>query len=153
MKKSFKTQKGVEAQNKDLVKKYYTDLDKTENRELDKFIEKYISRNFVLHLPGGLEIKGKEGLKEYYASSKEAFSDGTHTVNAIIVESNMVAFRATAKAKHLGTFMGIQPSGQEFTTTFAGFWKLDNGKIIEWWSEYDALGMMMQLGMELKMKE
>jgi hypothetical protein len=43
MKKSFKAHKEVEVQNKDLVKQYYADLDKTMIRELDKFIEKYIN--------------------------------------------------------------------------------------------------------------
>lgn len=32
-------------------------------------------------------------------------------------------------------------------------WQIQNEKIVEWFSEYDALGMMRQLGMELQMKQ
>jgi len=137
---------------KDLVNQYYADLDKTSVDGLNKFVSKYVSSDFVLHLPGGMEIKGTSGLQEYYTNSMSAFKEGSHTIDETIEEENKVAFRATASAIHKGVFMGIPPAGQKFTTSFAGFWKVKDQKIVEWWSEYDALGMMQQLGMELKMK-
>ena len=149
----FKTQHALEIRNKDLIKQYYDDLDKSRVDELDKFIEKYISPDFVLHFPGGVDINGIEELTEYYASSMKAFSDGTHTIDEIITNGNKLAFRAAANTTHTGTFMGIQPTGQSIKITFAGFWSIKDGKIVEWWSEYDALSMMMQLGMELQMKD
>ena len=136
-----------------ILNQYYADLDKTNIDELNKFLSKHVSSEFVLHLPGGMEIKGIAGLQEYYTNSMSAFKDGNHTIDETIEEENKIAFRATASAIHKGVFMGIPPTGQKFTTSFAGFWKVKNKKIVEWWSEYDALGMMLQLGMELKMKE
>lgn len=138
---------------KDLVNKYYADLDKTNVEDLNNFVEKYVTPDFVLHLPGGMEIKGTTGLREYYANSMSAFQEGNHTIDEIIEEENKVAFRATASAVHKGVFMGIPPTGQKFIISFAGFWKVKDKKIVKWWSEYDALSMMQQLGMELKLKE
>ena len=150
---TFKAQAEIEEQNKDLTKQYYTELDKTNIEELDTFVDKFISPDFVLHLPGGVDIRGKKGIKDYYAGSKMAFPDASHTVDDVIAEGNKVAFRATTKGTHQGEFMGIQPSGNDIKVTFDGFCQIQEGKIVEWWSEYDALGMMMQLGMELKPKE
>jgi len=47
----------------------------------------------------------------------------------------------------------VLPNENEINVTFAGFWQIQNEKIVEWFSEYDALGMMRQLGMELQMKQ
>jgi predicted ester cyclase len=139
-----KASSDLERQNKELVKSYFTELCNTTSDDLTEFVDKYISSNFILHLPGE-EIHGKEGLEEHYASSKKSFTDPAQPIYDIIVEGDKVAFR--------GEFMAVQPNGNEIKTTFAGFWKIQEGKIVEWWSEYDALGMMQQLGMELRMKE
>jgi len=149
----LKAKSELEEQNKELLRSYYVELDNTKSDELATFIDKFVSSEFVLHLPGGIDINGKEGFEEYYASSKEAFPDAAHTVDNVIAEKDKVAFRATSKGMQQGEFMGIQPNDNEINVTFAGFWRVQDGKIVEWWSEYDALGMMQQLGMELQMKE
>ena len=149
----LKTQLELEDQNKEMLRQYYAELDNTKIDSLDKFVDKYISTNFIIHFPGGIDIEGKNGLLEYYTTSMKAFSDGAHIIDDVIAEKDKVAFRATAKSKHTGEFNGIQPSDKEIQVTFDGFWLIQDGKVIEWWSEYDALGMMTQLGMELKMKE
>ena len=147
----LKSTRETEERNKELLRHYYQELDKTV--VLDKFIEKFISSDFILHLPGGVEIKGEKGLHDYYVNSKKAFTNGTHTIEEVIAERDRVAFRATSQAMHQGEFMGIQPTAKKIKITFSGFWLVREGKIVEWWSEYDALGMMQQLGMELTSKE
>jgi len=148
----FKALKVLEQQNKDMLKQYYAELDDTNIDDLDKFIDKFISIDFILHFPGGIDINGKEGLLEYYTNSMNTF-EGIHIIEDVIAEKDKVAFRATGKLNQKEEFMGIQPKDNEIKVTFDGFWLIQDGKIVEWWSEYDALGMMQQLGMELKVKE
>ena len=148
----LKAQKAAEEQNKELLNQYYLELDATKIEELDKFVDKYISPDHVLHFPGGIDINGKEGLLEYYTNSMKAFK-GIHIIEDVIAEENKVAFRAIANLNQKEEYMGIQPKENEIKVTFDGFWLIQDSKIVEWWSEYDALGMMQQLGMELKMKE
>ena len=149
----FRDQAELEEQNKEMIRLYYIELDNTMIEELDKFVDKFISQDFILHLPGGIDISGKEGLKNYYAGSKMAFPDAAHTIDDVIAEGDKIAFRATTKGTHQGEFMGIQPTENDIKVTFDGFCQIQEGKIVEWWSEYDALGMMMQLGMELMPKK
>jgi predicted ester cyclase len=85
--------------------------------------------------------------------TNKAFPDAVHIIDDVIAEGDKIAFQATTRGTHQGEFMGIQPTGNAITVTFDGIWHLQSGKIVEWWSEYDALGMMQQLDMELRPKE
>jgi predicted ester cyclase len=42
--------------------------------------------------------------------------------------------------------MGITPTGQEVTVTGIEFDRVSGGKLEETWVNYDAMGMMQQLG-------
>ncbi len=149
----LKAYKELEENNKELLLNYYIELDKANIDELDRFVNNFISSDFTLHLPGGVDIRGKDGLKKYYETTKNAFTNGTHKIDDIIAERDKIAFRATTVAMHEREFMGIPPNAKKIKIKFDGFWLVQEGKIAEWWSEYDALGMMQQLGMELTPKE
>jgi predicted ester cyclase len=57
-----------------------------------------------------------------------------------------VAFRQTADGTHEGEFQGIAPTGKTVTIRGMGIARIENGKIAESWWEFDALGLMQQLG-------
>jgi predicted ester cyclase len=150
---AMKARAEIEEQNTELMKQYYVELDDTDIGELGEFVAKFVSPDFVLHLPGGVDIIGTEALKEYYVGTSEAFPDAVHTIDDVIAEGDKIAFRATTRGIHRGEFMGIPPTGNDVTITFDGFCQIRDGKIVEWWSEWDALGLMTQLGMELTPSE
>jgi predicted ester cyclase len=52
-----------------------------------------------------------------------------------------------------GDLEGIPATGKTVTISIFTVFRLVNGKIAEEWEIYDDLGMMQQLGMELKPKE
>ena len=139
-----KIQVESEKQNAELVKSYFNELNNTGSDDLVVFVDKYISSDIVLHLPGE-EINSKEGLVKHYADGKAMLPGSYQIIEDIIAQGDRVAFRGVLKAG--------QPNEKEITVTFAGFWQVQDGKIVEWWSEFDALGMMQQMGMELQMKE
>jgi predicted ester cyclase len=140
----LKAQGKVEEQNKELVKSYFIELNNTESDELAVFVDKYVSSDFILHLPEE-EKRGKDELVKHYVTGRAALPGPKQTIDDIIAQGNKVAFRGVLKS--------VQPNGNEINFTFAFFWQIHNGKIVEWWCEYDALGMMRQLGMELQMKQ
>jgi predicted ester cyclase len=49
--------------------------------------------------------------------------------------------------------MGISPTGNEIAIGVIFICRIIEGKIVEVWGEADLLGLMQQLGMELKPKE
>ena len=65
----------------------------------------------------------------------------------MIAEDDRVASRSTIGGVHLGEFMGAAPTGKHVSWTGLIIYRIDDdGKIVERWQDFDALGMMQQLG-------
>lgn len=41
----------------------------------------------------------------------------------------------------------------QLLNSIIGIWRFSDGKVVEYWADMDILGMMQELGMELKPKE
>lgn len=149
----FNAQAALEEQNKALVKQYFVELDKGVVEDVDSFADKYMSPECVWHFPGGRNISGIQAIKEYIVEANTALPGLTHTIDDVIAEGDKVAVRMTARGKHLKEFMGIEPTGIEFTITGESICIILEGKIVEWWFEADYYSFAQQLGMELKPKE
>jgi predicted ester cyclase len=76
----------------------------------------------------------------------DAFSDLKRPVEDMVAEGDKVVARWTSVGTHDGSFQGIPPSGKTVTTSGITVFRLENGKIVEEWSESDMLGMLQQLG-------
>jgi steroid delta-isomerase-like uncharacterized protein len=74
-----------------------------------------------------------------------AFPDLRITVDNIIAEGDKVAVRWTATGTHLGELMGIPASGRQIKFTGITIHRFADGKIVENWWVYDAMGMMQQI--------
>ena len=55
-----------------------------------------------------------------------------------------------ASRTHLGTFAGLPATGKIMTMTGMDFIRIANGKLAELWSNQDTLGLLQQLGLQLK---
>jgi len=105
------------------------------------------------HIPGVPEAVPIEAVMQIIKSYYEAFPDSTHDIKAIIAEKDMVAIRFTQISTHAGDYEGIPPTGNKISVDCQHMLRLADGKVAEVWLIEDNLGMMQQLGMELKPKE
>jgi predicted ester cyclase len=64
----------------------------------------------------------------------------------VIAKGDKVVTRWTARGTHKGGLQGIPPTGKQLTVTGIVIERLSNGKRVEGWSNFDALGMLQQLG-------
>jgi predicted ester cyclase len=55
-------------------------------------------------------------------------------------------YRWTFHGTLQGDFFGIPATGKGVTITGMGISRIENGKIVELWSNFDQLGLMQQLG-------
>ena len=76
----------------------------------------------------------------------DAFSDLERPVDALVAEGDKVVARWRSTGTHDGPFQGIPPTGKRITTTGITIFRLEDGKIVEEWSESDMMGMLTQLG-------
>lgn len=98
--------------------------------------------------PGGLgePFKGLAGAKEFIGRIREGFPDITFTVEEMIAEGDLVATRWTSTGTHDGEFMGVEPTERQATIGGMTFLRFENGRIVEGWTQLDALGLMKTIG-------
>ena len=145
----FRAQAAVEEQNEAIVYRLYEAIDE---QNFDTFLELSASDG-VCHIPGVPEAVPLEAATQVIKSYYEAFPDSTHDIKAVITEGDMVAIRFTQVSTHTGDYEGIPPTGNKISVECQHMLRLANGKVAEVWFIEDNLGMMQQLGMELKPKE
>ncbi len=139
----------VEEQNKEIVRQLYEAIDK---QDMDTFLGLF-APDGVGHIPGVPEAVPLEAITEVIKSFYTAFPDSTHAIKDVIAEGDKVAVRFTQVSTHTGEYEGIPPTGNKIYVECQHILRLVDGKVAEVWLVEDNLGMMMQLGMELKPKE
>ncbi len=77
---------------------------------------------------------------------RAAYSDGRITVDDQVAEGDKVASRWTGRGTHDGQLMGIAPTGRRVTVPGVTVSRLENGKVVEEWTNWDTLGMLRQIG-------
>ena len=109
-------------------------------------IDELVSDDFVEHnpMPG---VEGtREGFKQMVAGLHQAFPDFDTQVQDQIAEGDKVVERWTAGGTHQGEFMGIPATGRHIEIEGMDISRLADGRIVEHWTQMDALAMMQQLG-------
>ena len=61
-------------------------------------------------------------------------------------EADKVATRWTGRGTHTGEIAGIAPTGKDVTVTGLTISRFAGGKVVEEWTTWDTLGMLVQLG-------
>lgn len=101
--------------------------------------------NFVDH-EASTTMQGLEAFKQFVSAYLTAFPDLHFTIEDQIAEEDKTTLRYTARGTHRGDLMGIPPTGKQVTVTGIFITRWANGKAEESWLNFDALGMLQQLG-------
>ena len=108
--------------------------------------DEIIAPDFIDHDPVSGQGSGLEGYKEMVGAFRAAFPDLRVRNEDVIAEGDKVAVRWTARGTHGGALMDIPPTGRQVTLKGVDVLRIERGKIVERWGEFDALGMLQQLG-------
>jgi steroid delta-isomerase-like uncharacterized protein len=129
-------------QNKALVRRYYE-----EGSSNTALFDELLAPNYVLHFAGSPEpLSGIEAAKQFHIVYLTGFPDLQVTVEDLVAQGEKVVSRWTGRATHAGSFMNIPPTGRRVTVTGIAIVRLEGGKIAEEWVNFDALGLLQQLG-------
>ncbi|HLK02796.1 MAG TPA: ester cyclase [Candidatus Acidoferrum sp.] len=91
--------------------------------------------------------RGPEGEKKRVALYRNAFPDIRLTIEEILAEGETVVARWSCRGTHKGNFNGIAATGKQFHITGVSIARFTNGKMFEGFVNWDALGLMQQLGL------
>jgi len=87
----------------------------------------------------------KNGMLEVIAFFRKAFPNLIVEIYEQVAEGDLVATRKAFRGKHMGAFMGIEPTGKEIIIPVMDFVRLRNGKYVDHWGMRDIQYIMKQL--------
>jgi steroid delta-isomerase-like uncharacterized protein len=91
--------------------------------------------------------EGRAGFKRLFATFIEAFPDLSFENEQMVAEGDLVAAHNLMRGTHRGAFMGIPPTGRQFSVYASDVCRFtDAGLIAEHWGVFDMGSMMQQLG-------
>ena len=107
--------------------------------------DELMTADALIVLPGRGQVS-KEELKAFNMTLRTAFPDWYSTKEEFIVEEDRVAERWTGRGTHQGAFQGIAPTGRQVVVPGFVFYRIKQGKIVEFRGLFDGLSMLQQLG-------
>ena len=114
-------------------------------RNLDEAFELY-ALDYIYHGPGGQELRGRAGIRGLWEVWLAGFPDLHSTIEDTVSEGDRVVMRWRIEGTHTGEFLGVPPSNARVNVGVTGIFRIANGQLVECWDQYDALGMMQQIG-------
>ncbi len=146
----MKAQAEVEEQNKTLVKRIFEGLnEKNANIYKELYAPDYVWY-FPSNNPKPLSREEEHGFVKIFW---DAFPDINWSIEELIAKDDRIIARFIARGTHTGEFQGIPATENKIESSGSWIARIENGKLVEVREDADLLGMMQQLGMELKPKE
>ena len=96
---------------------------------------------------GGVTAKSLAAWKELIAGYHGAFSNSRVKVFMQIAEGDHVAIRWQITAVHTGSFVKEAATGNEITWTGVQIDRIENGKIVESWVDWDKYRFFQGIGL------
>jgi steroid delta-isomerase-like uncharacterized protein len=126
----------------------------TVRKELEVFgsgnfavLDELVADDYISHDPTLPEpIRGRDAYRAHIASLRAGLADLQVRVDDQVADGDTVVTRWTATARHEGDLFGIAPTGRAVTITGISIERFHDGRIVEDWAYWDALGLMRQLG-------
>lgn len=129
-----------ERRNEDLVRQMLASADDGDLSVLDRVW----SPDIVVHF-GATDLDRAQAvalLKSVYG----AFPDMRHDVHDVIATDDKVVLRGVITGTHRGEFQGIAATGNQVAVGQIIIFRIEDGRIAEYWEQADLLGLMQQLG-------
>ena len=130
--------------NKAIVRRLFEELWNKGNLSL---ADQLFTPNYTHHDSSSPDFgHGPESERKRATLYRTAFPDLHLTIEDIIAEGETVMARWSCHGTHKGDLNGMAPTGKQFTISGVTIARLLNGKLAESHVNWDALGMMQQLG-------
>jgi steroid delta-isomerase-like uncharacterized protein len=143
----FRAQTEVETQNKAIANREWEAWSKG---DFEAFKE-VVAPEYVYYMPSGsTKSLSREEAIEMGKMVHNGFPDVTFSIEEMFAVGDRVISRYTMRGTHQAETQGIPATGNKFEISGIMINRIENGKVVEDREEADRLGLMQQLGMELK---
>ena len=131
------SQKADDDRNIEVVREYHEIWSNGKIEELDKIVAPNFQGRFI----GGFEYDGIDVAKNSVLETKKAFPDWKEEIVDIIVQEDKVVTRYHSTGTQLGSWDGIDSTGNKVDIYEASIYRLENGKIVEQWGFWDEINL------------
>ena len=91
-------------------------------------------------------FEGLEALAELVSGLRAGFPDAHFSIDQEVAEGDAVVHQWTLRGTQLGEWNGIPATGKSIEVRGTAISRLRDGKVVEHTADWDAMGMMQQLG-------
>ena len=133
-------------ENKQILRRWFEEV---WNKGRAEVIEELFDEDGIAH---GLSedpsnpIKGPRNYRPFYEVLRKAFPNITIEIEDMVAEGDKVAARCSVRGKHEGELMGRAATQAPVEFTGMTIVRIDNGKIVEAWNNFDFMTMYKQCG-------
>jgi len=128
------------AQNKEIARRF---MEECWNKGDTRAMRDLIAEKCRYHDPA---FPGVENIEQHITAIRNAFPDLTFTTEDMIGERNEVVVHWTVRGTQRGPFLGVPPTNRACTVSGTSITRVEGGKIVEHWADWNVLTLMQQLG-------
>jgi steroid delta-isomerase-like uncharacterized protein len=142
--RGMRERRGMTEENKRIVRRALEEVFSAGRLELvdELFAPDWIGHDVARPEPS----RGREGARQVVLGYRSAFPDLSLMADQQLAERDSVCTLWTARGTHQGELFGIPPTNRQATVTGITIDRLRDGRIVESTTNWDALGLMQQLG-------
>jgi steroid delta-isomerase-like uncharacterized protein len=131
-------------ENKAVIRRFYNAWN---SRRADAFDE-LVAPNVVRHCEAtpGLKARSLDDVKEFLRLDTAVFPDSVQTIQLLLAEGNLVAAWSTYEGTQKGPMGPFPPSNRKARFDFGAVFRIESGKIAEWWVTWDNTTILRALG-------
>jgi steroid delta-isomerase-like uncharacterized protein len=131
-------------QNKAVVRRFWEAMTRHQLDALDDLIAADVVRH--CQATPGVDVRSLHQLKDFLRQDTAVFPDSTQTITHLVAEGNLVAVWATYEGTQQGPMGSFPPSGRKTRFDFGAVFRMESGKIAEWWVTWDNMAILRALG-------
>jgi steroid delta-isomerase-like uncharacterized protein len=110
-----------------------------------RLLDELLTNDYVGHDPVN-PVRGIQGAKDVVSMYRKAFPDCRLDIDDLFSTGDKVVVRFRYNGTHQNTLEGIPPTGRHVTGPGISIYRFQGDRIVEDFTNWDALGLMQQLG-------
>ena len=131
-------------ENKNLIRRFWEAMNTRQWNAFDELLDPIVVRH--CQATPEVIVRSCEDFKEFCRQESRVFPDSLQTITHLVAEGDFVAAWSTYEGTQKGQLGPFPPSGKKFQVDFGAVFRMENGKIIEWWVTWDNTAILAQLG-------
>jgi len=112
-----------------------------------RVVERYLDEVLNGHRPASSEeLISSETFRQRVEMFRRSFPDLVVTPQVMVANGDYVAVHLTGRATHRGIFQGVPATGRAWSATCSAVYRVEDGRIADFWVNWDVLAILEQLG-------